>query len=714
MIRNDSMIKLAAAFLFIAVTAAAAEKPEVQEDIPLFTKACLDSVPEKEFRAEVESVLKKAKKEQAYSKRVIQDLKKSKSNHYNAAVKRLEIFNRLIELFERYLASGSKEKMLQVWLAKGEMESFIDYFHWEEDLMQEKKTLPASKVFSVKEFGAKGDGKHDDGPAIRKAIAAALALRSPATVFFPSGKYRIIPGKRLGKMLFTGRCGNIRAVRQALPGQSGHINIIEPEHLTLLGEEKTELIMTDPSFSGIAITGGYDTTVRNIAIDYDPLPFTQGKILSVSEDKRMAVVQIDPGYHAPDAPGIAKAVMWRLSLTDPKSRTYTGGIYPVKNCRDLGNGKYEFETGVFSKSDRKAGFVPGMLCDIKGRRNHTDAVAFADYYSKMTTLENVWVHSSPSVAYHLMSMAFVMNRSGVRRAPGSNRIISSNADGMMCGSSITLIGPCLENCLFDSMGDDGINSTVPTYQLKHVSEDGRQCRPMYVKPGENIYVIDGITGEIKAVSRVVSKKGKLQFDLPLPKNLVTLDLLKMSGKIKPGDISFAFRNDAVKLPDLMVVGRNQFGGTVITGTTYRNIRGLGVQLTSPSFLVENCKFDHLTGSGISGTALMSWKMYYSTHNAVIRKCSFSNVPTGIRFCCIPPYTSAKIRTKSIFDIAVEDNTIGPNVRNSLEIRNTLDAAVRGNALISKPAESSHHWSINHLWRKITGQEKPSANGECSK
>src|SRR6185369_1522373 len=48
---------------------------------------------------------------------------------------------------------------------------------------------PTSFYFDVKGFGAKGDGKALDSPAINKAIDAASATGG-GTVFFPAGTYR--------------------------------------------------------------------------------------------------------------------------------------------------------------------------------------------------------------------------------------------------------------------------------------------------------------------------------------------------------------------------------------------------------------------------------------------------------------------------------------------------------------------------------------------
>lgn len=46
----------------------------------------------------------------------------------------------------------------------------------------------SSSVFNVRDFGAKGDGKTPDSPAIQKALDAAGAVSG--TVYFPAGRYR--------------------------------------------------------------------------------------------------------------------------------------------------------------------------------------------------------------------------------------------------------------------------------------------------------------------------------------------------------------------------------------------------------------------------------------------------------------------------------------------------------------------------------------------
>src|SRR5690348_13525403 len=50
-------------------------------------------------------------------------------------------------------------------------------------------SLSAALVYDVRKFGASGDGKTLDSPAINKAIDSAAAAGG-GTVFFPPGTYR--------------------------------------------------------------------------------------------------------------------------------------------------------------------------------------------------------------------------------------------------------------------------------------------------------------------------------------------------------------------------------------------------------------------------------------------------------------------------------------------------------------------------------------------
>ena len=49
--------------------------------------------------------------------------------------------------------------------------------------------IPQPGFVNIQDYGAIGDGLHDDGPAIRRAIAAAASAAVVPTIIFPSGNY---------------------------------------------------------------------------------------------------------------------------------------------------------------------------------------------------------------------------------------------------------------------------------------------------------------------------------------------------------------------------------------------------------------------------------------------------------------------------------------------------------------------------------------------
>ena len=125
---------------------------------------------------------------------------------------------------------------------------------------------------SVRDFGAKGDGVTDDTSAINAAIQAAKKQGPDAVVVLPSGRYKTALGKEKS-ILINGADG-----------------------LTFQGEGETTLVSGDLDAPFFRIADSQRVTVRNIAIDHDPLGYTQGTIVSVDLPGMTCEVAIDPGY----------------------------------------------------------------------------------------------------------------------------------------------------------------------------------------------------------------------------------------------------------------------------------------------------------------------------------------------------------------------------------------------------------------------------------
>ena len=137
-------------------------------------------------------------------------------------------------------------------------------------------------LLRVADFGALGDGVHDDGPAIADAFKAAREDGVPSTVVFGKKSYRL---------------GDNPAAWHYFK-MSGHEDlVIDGAGATLLCGEGT---------LAFHFQGGRDITVRGLIFDTLSPAFTQGEVLSVDGSGSLDVEIMD-GYPEPPDETFLKA-----------------------------------------------------------------------------------------------------------------------------------------------------------------------------------------------------------------------------------------------------------------------------------------------------------------------------------------------------------------------------------------------------------------------
>ncbi len=654
-----------------------------------FTPECLAEMPQAEFRSDVERVLKRAESVLPAAERLAAELKAAGSPRLNAMQKRLEITTSLVNYVSARLTAGTPEMLLYAWSAHDELAKLLNYFEGEAKLAKEQKSLPAPKLFSVKEFGAKGDGRGDDGPAIRRTIEAALATKRPARITLPAGTYRIEPEKNPPAELRylnreTGRLTSYEAASLKL----AHLVFNSPEHLTFEGEAGTKLLFTDPTQCGLRLLGGYAVTMRNLTLDYETLPYTQGRIAKAAADGSSVELEIDPGFPAPNLPNFLQAPSRRITPITPHTRTYLPGTYPLGKVEPLGGNRYRVEVGKFRASEERRNLEAGNLAVITGRYDTRLANAICSFLSKFDRYENINIHSSASWTILLQSEAPELRNCRVAPPEGSSRLASSNGDGLMYFA--LRVGPYLEGCTFSSMEDDGLNVAASSQAIDRVPEGGKTLEPEWLMHrNSGVLIIDGNTGQIKAAAKVVMKDGKYEFSPPLPAGRIkTRDSLKQRQLTNDEEREkrTMYRDDEVPLPDRCIGQLKTFGGTAVVNCTYRNIRGLGIQVTAPSVWVEGCTFDALTGAGVDMTALTAWGMYYSTHNSRVSGCTIRNTQGhAIRLQVVPPYAKGTMEPRSLTGIVIENNDLESVGAPTLRLENCSGVEVRNNRVSGKRA-----------------------------
>lgn len=138
---------------------------------------------------------------------------------------------------------------------------------------------PDIRRIHVRDFQAKGDGKTDDGPALRAALREAAKSGRPAAVILDKGKtYRISSFENKYALRIGG------ATRIQLIG-NGSLLSLEPPNRVLELKDSADISLCD------------------FTLDYSPLPFTQGTVVAV-DGERSFDVQIEGGFGMPPPPAL--------------------------------------------------------------------------------------------------------------------------------------------------------------------------------------------------------------------------------------------------------------------------------------------------------------------------------------------------------------------------------------------------------------------------
>jgi parallel beta-helix repeat protein len=214
--------------------------------------------------------------------------------------------------------------------------------------------------------------------------------------------------------------------------------------------------------STLTISGSSHVTLRDLTVDYDPLPFTQGTIAAFDKPALQITVKVDAGY--PDDPAFLA--------------TITDGFFKVMDRRTkaLKAGARDFLTPA--KVERIA---PGLIkVHLRWSANDCfpsqlpvavgDAVTIANGYahaivvdaSAATSFIDLKLLASPGMGILENGGAGSMMLQKVSVVPGprpkgavTDRLISTNSDG---SHFITVErGPTMEDCSFANTSDDAVN-----------------------------------------------------------------------------------------------------------------------------------------------------------------------------------------------------------------------------------------------------------------
>lgn len=342
-----------------------------------------------------------------------------------------------------------------------------------------------------------------DAAALREALEE-LQSRPGATLEIESGTYRIDPP---------------REYEYENPPRE-HITIESLDENRINGNGAT-FVFSEPRLGGFGIENSQGVVLENLTFDYDPVPFTQGTIVDLSDDKRTLTLDIDEAYPSFDDPQFEQADVFASIHT--ADGTFISGIradgLPIKRFSEFE--KIESSRWKLTIADYSTvrGLETGRKLAIPSRDPPGGSTVLRVARTSTPVVESVNIHASPGFAMHVLQCENPVLRDITIAPPQTdNRLIGSDADGIHVRNCRG--GPTIEDCHIERLLDDGIvvaslamkvESVIDSQTIEVVDFHG-----VSPQPGDALHVMSqtgvrrGMLPEMEEVSQPSLNDGNTQ------------------------------------------------------------------------------------------------------------------------------------------------------------------------------------------------------------
>lgn len=528
-------------------------------------------------------------------------------------------------------------------------------------------TASGGTTIHVRDFGAVPDGQTESGNAIRAAIAAAIAANAET----PQESVEVLldPGTYL--------------VRPENP-RNYCFPINRAQRLTVRGAgQDTKIVICDPTAGGFHFGVGHQVALRDLVVDYDPVPFCQGIVQAVDVEQGTFDLEVQSDYPTPDQDNFATAHdpygKWGM-IIDPATRRIRSGTpdhYMTPRWEHRVGRVWRFFTAA---EHYRRNLVHMHVGDayVHLARGYGSAVAAQG--CEDVRVENIIVHASPGLAIGLVGNRgeILVRQLQVRFAPDTDRLITTDADGVHCQQNRS--GPIIEDCYFEGMADDAINIYAPPNILREIRSPTQWLVSpgCIVLPGDRLQVLDPLTGRIRGETRVVG--GKIE---------QRAFLLDLSQPVQDA-VAGTDHRSADTLYNLDACG----AGFQIRRNHMRGNRRYGCLLRAGNGVVEYNSFEDTTGAGVVVTNEPDWPEGPMPWGITIRSNRFLRGGTCLGYADTQHGAALAVRAtrlghalaeaESIRGVVIEDNTFQDREGTALFLGGTTDVVVRGNRIEAAP------------------------------
>lgn len=420
------------------------------------------------------------------------------------------------------------------------------------------------KVFYVEDCRAVGVDSNDS-KAIQKAIDKAIEAGPGSVVQLQKRKYRI-----------------------SAPNLQPCLIIDQADELIIQGQgEDTELVVTNPKASVIHLMNCENVVIKSLAIDYNPLPFTQGRIVGVNAEEGTFDLDIEKGFSVLDEPWFVEKINYGMIFdpSKPLLKTNAPDHIFIDSWQNIKGRSYRLKSTPGYKS-KVAYMDAGDRFVYLARLAVLGCIHFS--HCKDSGLENVQMYAGNSGAVVTVSSdKLFFKKFEVIRRPNTNRLLSSDADGIHCSQS--RIGPLIEDCVFENIGDDSLNIYAPVNRIIEISNSDELILSKHglLQQGDQLQIYNSSEGivlaerTVKTVEELPDQRYRVKLNRPAVEVYAGTGSLSADAvfNLSASGRGYIIRNNRMigqRRHGIMVRG----GEGIIENNYIRDVGGLGIVLAN--------------------------------------------------------------------------------------------------------------------------------------
>ena len=364
-----------------------------------------------------------------------------------------------------------------------------------------------------------------------------------------------------------------------------------------------EMICTETT-RALTIRGCTHVTLRGLVIDYDPLPFTQGRITGLSADKRIHEIELFAGYPEADAVRNFKYEIFR-----PDTRTLRGDDHYPEKVEVIDSRHIRvINPHCHANHPEQVGDLIVIGAEYAPHGSIPHAIECSDNVN--VRLEKIDLYASNCFGFLEYNCdGSTYDRCRIDRRPpesdlvdrGDPRLRSLDADAFHSKHAVK--GPAYIECTARFMGDDCINICGDYHMI--MASQGRQLRvlakhSLNIQPSDPVELVtyDGRRlPDAKVIS--VEPDGRIRDQ---ERTFLAKQRMNESLRTARGALNSAYTITLDREVDMMqgsvICSANRIGnGFSVKGCTFGYNRSRGILIKASHGEVSG---NHMEGCGMSG------------------------------------------------------------------------------------------------------------------